>query len=1761
MNYLVRKNILENETGEWQNKSNLKSEFIKEASSFSVKKENVFTLCEKPIQENNGEKTALLKVQDMLDDFKFEVLRRMAGDRKVFELQSEKTEYEARIEHAEGKISGEQLQQKINVLEKEQETKIVKHERYKATIEKLETKDVFLSNNSHESNDYLGAIAIDEKTKYFENKDLAEILASQISQSKQQLTGLKQHKRNEVADCNKKLNELNNVSQKNQKMMHEMSNTPNTLDLPNAPDKVRGQTITDAKIVDKIKKLVKEFMRTENFEIIKTDTLEEMYAKATAVDITKEEVENRKDKAKKVLVETATIRRKKRQDRGSVLEQNQDQMNVSERVVAFEKNGESKPDQTVSVKTPNKNGSNLPQGNKQQTNHSLDEPEVGLRNQAKLETQTTNSLPKGASEKDSANNRPVSGDVQSIINQFNSNKETSPELQKGPRITFAQGHSQQEVSNPNGNKQQTNNSFNRSEDDLREQAKPEPEPINRLSNSNLSKEHEQQTNHSLDESEDVLRKQAKPEIQATNSLPNGASEKDSANNRPVSGDVQSIINQFNSNKETSPELQKGPRITFAQGHSQQEVSNPNGNKQQTNNSFNRSEDDLREQAKPEPEPINRLSNSNLSKEHEQQTNHSLDESEDVLRKQAKPEIQATNSLPNGASEKDSANNRPVSGDVQSIINQFNSNKETSPELQKGPRITFAQGHSQQEVSNPNGNKQQTNNSFNRSEDDLREQAKPEPEPINRLSNSNLSKEHEQQTNHSLNESEVDLRDQAKPETKSKSINRLSNVSEIVSTFEKNGESKPDQTVSVKTPNKNGSNLPQGNKQQTNNSFNRSEDDLRKQAKPEIQATNSLANSVSEKDSANDRPGPGPGHVKNLIHKFNNIEEKDSLVLRKGPKANFIHGLSQQEERRPNRIARSRSVSHTLHEVHREQTDKGRRNSAPELTTPSDKRTTSISQKIQEFEYATSLRELWKIPPSNLKRSNSERVLSSLSTTQDLKTHDKLVRRDPAPGVMTEQAIPSHSFDQFDRIFIPRVKLRYVNGQSYVNGQVSLPRKFTNQTAELNKFPELSSFTKRVLTPGDSLDQSPASNLKRSNSERILSSLSTTQDLKNHDKLVRRNSAPGVMTEQAIPSHSFDQFDRILIPRVKLRYVNGKVSLSKEITNQTAELNKFPELSSFTNQVLTPGDSLDQPSTPNSDSEINNFTNQVPLPKDSSDLRSVSEGDMNQTSMPENVNSTLDETDSVKKSVSVEDLKLAYVERLRSQVAFVEQKIKHDEELKKYGPYNNFFLDQSKKSKAARSKIEIDLTKNKTLCEGLKTILGDEKKLAEFLEEIQPKDPQVLAKELENVKQDTAELKGKAEELKEITYKDLKKKWYQVLTRPSFYLFLARQVLWVAPMAFFSAMAGALPLMPTGTQLLHGSAVVNWLRGVIIGSYVGQRLVNAVPKIIPRTSKRVQRFAKERFPKTVAALEKGSKTIARPFKSIGKSVRSTARTIGRPLKPVGKVVARPYKFGKEKLSNLNAKTFVPIGKKIKETFDIAHSEKRSSEENQNLKKGLDANGQRLPFATRVKNAALMTTTNFAKRLWRNKVKTLIGVALFVGLATFGLPLLLTAALPAISGTLIASVAAIAVPALFTLLGVWVADKYLLKPLQNRLANRENAKREQLFTERSAKVQELGQHHSLTPDFNTRVARVAQIDNEKQTAEKQKTQTSQKTQEQESARTSISSISTLNKQTETDKVRLRDSVSRVLNNPTNAKQSSGRASVSSKNDHQRSEGYGR
>ncbi|EPA0857475.1 hypothetical protein ACQZP9_001424 [Enterococcus hirae] len=1232
MNYLVRKNKLENETGEWQNKSNLKSEFIKEASSFSVKKENVFTLCEKSIQENHGEKTALLKVQDMLDDFKFEVLQRMAGDRKVFELQSEKTEYEARIEHAEGKISGEQLQQKINVLEKEQETKIVKHERDKATIEKLETKDVFLSNNSHESNDYLGAIAIDEKTKYFENKDLAEILASQISQSKQELTGLKQHKRNEVADCNKKLNELNNVSQKNQKMIQETLNKSNTPNTPNTLDKVRGQTITDVVIVDKIKKLVKEFMRTENFEIIKTDTLEEMYAKATAVDITREEVENRKDKAKKVLVETATIRRKKRQDRGSVLEQNQDQMNVSERVVAFEKNGESKPDQTVSVKTPNKNGSNLPQGNKQQTN---------------------------------------------------------------------------------------------------------------------------------------------------------------------------------------------------------------------------------------------------------------------------------------------------------------------------------------------------------------------------------------------------------------------------------------------------------------NSFNRSEDDLRKQAKPEIQATNSLANSVSEKDSANDRPVPG--HVKNLINKFN-IEEKDSLVLRKGPKANFIHGLSQQEERRPNRIARSRSVSHTLHEVHREQTDKGRRNSAPELTTPSESPLRSEDRETSSPMYDDSLHE------RHLKLSDFE--------------------LDPE-----KKPFDDTQFDKFQR-FEYDIPLRYIG-------------KLRNLT----------------------------------NSERVLSSLSTTQDLKTHDKLVRRNSAPGVMTEQSIPSHSFDQFDRILIPRVKLRYVNGQVSLSKEITNQTAELNKFPELSSFTNQVLTPGDSLDQPSTPNSDSEINNLTNQVPLPKDSSDIRSVSEGDMNQTSMPENVNSTLDETDSVKKSVSVEDLKLAYVERLRSQVAFVEQKIKHDEELKKYGPYNNFFLDQSKKSKAARSKIEIDLTRNKTLCEGLKTILGDEKKLAEFLEEIQPKDPQVLAKELENVKQDTAELKGKAEELKEITYKDLKKKWYQVLTRPSFYLFLARQVLWVAPMAFFSAMAGALPLMPTGTQLLHGSAVVNWLRGVIIGSYVGQRLVNAVPKIIPRTSKRVQRFAKERFPKTVAALEKGSKTIAGPFKSIGKSVRSTARTIGRPLKPVGKVVARPYKFGKEKLSNLNAKTFVPIGKKIKETFDIAHSEKRSSEENQNLKKGLDANGQRLPFATRVKNAALMTTTNFAKRLWRNKVKTLIGVALFVGLATFGLPLLLTAALPAISGTLIASVAAIAVPALFTLLGVWVADKYLLKPLQNRLANRENAKREQLFTERSTKVQELGQHHSLTPDFNTRVARVAQIDNEKQTAEKQKTQTSQKKKEQELNRTSVSSISTLNKQTETDKVRLRDSVSRVLNNPTNEKQSSGRASLSSKNDHQRSEGYGR
>ncbi|EOS8040159.1 hypothetical protein DUC50_RS11175 [Enterococcus hirae] len=1572
MNYLVRKNILENETGEWQNKSNLKSEFIKEASSFSVKKENVFTLCEKSIQENHGEKTALLKVQDMLDDFKFEVLRRMAGDRKVFELQSEKTEYEARIEHAEGKISGEQLQQKINVLEKEQETKIVKHERDKATIEELETKDVFLSNNSHESNDYLGAIAKDEKTKYFENKDLAEILASEISQSKQKLTGLKQHKRNEVADCNKKLNELNNVSQKNKKMMQEMSNTSNTLDPPNASDKVRDQTITDqtitdAKIVDKIKKLVKEFMRTENFEIIKTDTLEERYAKATAVDITREEVENRKDKAKKVLVETATIRRKKRQDRGSVLEQNQDQMNVSERVAAFEKNGESKPDQTVSVKTPNKNGSNLSKGNKQQTN----------------------------------------------------------------------------------------NSFNRSEDDLRDQVKPEPEPepksINRLSNSNLSKENEQQTNHSLDESEVVLRKQAKPEIQATNSLPNGASEKDSANARPYSGDVRGLIDKFNSEKKDSHELQKGPRIKFNQGHSQQdqqEVSNPNGNKQQTN--------------------------------------HSLDESEVGLRKQAKPEIQATNSLPNGVSEKDSANARPYSGDVRGLIDKFNSEKKDSHELQKGPRIKFNQGLSQQdqqEVSNPNGNKQQTNHSFNRSEDDLRDQVKPEP--INRLSNSNLSKENEQQTNHSLDESEVVLRDQAKPETKS--INRLSNVSEIVSTFEKNGESKPDQTVSVKTPNKNGSNLPQGNKQQTNNSFNRSEDDLRKQAKPEIQATNSLANSVSEKDSANDRPVPVPvpvpGHVKNLIHKFNNIEEKDSLVLRKGPKANFIHGLSQQEERRPNRIARSRSVSHTLHEVHREQTDKGRRNSAPELTMPSESPLRSEDRETSSPMYDDSLHE------RHLKLSDFE--------------------LDPE-----KKPFDDTQFDKFQR-FENDIPLRYIG-------------KLRNLT----------------------------------NSERVLSSLSTTQDLKNHDKLVRRNSAPGVMTEQSIPSHSFDQFDRILIPRVKLRYVNGKVSLSKEITNQTAELNKFPELSSFTNQVLTPGDSLDQPSTPNSDSEINNFTNQVPLPKDSSDLRSVSEGDMNQTSMPENVNSTLDETDSVKKSVSVEDLKLAYVERLRSQVAFVEQKIKHDEELKKYGPYNNFFLDQSKKSKAARSKIEIDLTKNKTLCEGLKTILGDEKKLAEFLEEIQPKDPQVLAKELENVKQDTAELIGKAEELKEITYKDLKKKWYQVLTRPSFYLFLARQVLWVAPMAFFSAMAGALPLMPTGTQILHGSAVVNWLRGVIIGSYVGQRLVNAVPKIIPRTSKRVQRFAKERFPKTVAALEKGSKTIARPFKSIGKSVRSTARTIGRPLKPVGKVVARPYKFGKEKLSNLNAKTFVPIGKKIKETFDIAHSEKRSSEENQKLKKGLDANGQRLPFATRVKNAALMTTTSFAKRLWRNKVKTLIGVALFVGLATFGLPLLLTAALPAISGTLIASVAAIAVPALFTLLGVWVADKYLLKPLQNRLANRENEKREQLFTERSAKVQELGQHHSLTPDFNTRVARVAQIDNEKQTAEKQKTQTSQKTQEQESARTSISSISTLNKQPENVKQRrLSDSLNRVLNNPTNEKQSSGRASVSSKNDHQRSEGYGR
>lgn len=61
MNYLVRKNKLENETGEWQNKSNLKSEFIKEASSFSVKKENVFTLCEKSIQDGTTREEATKK--------------------------------------------------------------------------------------------------------------------------------------------------------------------------------------------------------------------------------------------------------------------------------------------------------------------------------------------------------------------------------------------------------------------------------------------------------------------------------------------------------------------------------------------------------------------------------------------------------------------------------------------------------------------------------------------------------------------------------------------------------------------------------------------------------------------------------------------------------------------------------------------------------------------------------------------------------------------------------------------------------------------------------------------------------------------------------------------------------------------------------------------------------------------------------------------------------------------------------------------------------------------------------------------------------------------------------------------------------------------------------------------------------------------------------------------------------------------------------------------------------------------------------------------------------------------------------------------------------------------------------------------------------------------------------------------------------------------------------------------------------------------
>ncbi|EOH94630.1 hypothetical protein [Enterococcus villorum] len=430
-----------------------------------------------------------------------------------------------------------------------------------------------------------------------------------------------------------------------------------------------------------------------------------------------------------------------------------------------------------------------------------------------------------------------------------------------------------------------------------------------------------------------------------------------------------------------------------------------------------------------------------------------------------------------------------------------------------------------------------------------------------------------------------------------------------------------------------------------------------------------------------------------------------------------------------------------------------------------------------------------------------------------------------------------------------------------------------------------------------------------------------------------------------------------------------------------------------------------------------------------------------------------------------------IHNLQMKLALLEQRERVQKELLKIAPYNNFLLDPSAKKndeKGRYADIKNDLAENTKLRESIQAILQDKEKLAEYIEKEKPKDKNELTKEIENLTIQTAEIEEKVAELKEIDYKDLKNKWYHVFSRPSFYAFLGRQALWLTPLIFFNAIPGyvynpaSINTMPEITFLEKGAQITSSLKGMLMGTYVAQRLLYAAPKIIPRITGRVSQGLRNRFPK---AMEK----------------------VDRALAPLSRAKQKINQIGQA----VKTKTVTPVVAKIKQRLSIGNSEKLTPEQKANRANGLDPyTGEKLPFTTRAKNATQDFMKSAGKRVWNNKWTLMSMIACTAVFAVMGGPVLSLVA-PFLPASIFGTIIAAAVAAFITCGAMLLVDKLILKPIQNRLASRENRNRDQVVMERFTQDKEKGQHYSLDNSFKEKVASIAKIENKEQTLNQEQT----------------------------------------------------------------------